>query len=454
MANEMVRRWLTLRRQSDIVVDMVVGHSVPVCLPPVKRRVCGCVRLTVTDAGDISASPRTDPIDAAGVQEQQRVAEARLRQAQKLEAIGTLAGGIAHDFNNILWVISGNNELAMTALPADHPVRRNLQRIEQACNRAQDLVRQILSFSRQGEQQKQPLQISSIVKEALKLLRASLPVTIEIRPTIVQEKAMVLADVGQVNQVLLALCTNAAHAMREEGGVLEVGLERCQLSETDGDRPPELEPGPYVVLTVSDTGEGIRPEIRERIFDPFFTTKPVDQGTGLGLSVTHGIVRSHGGTITVSSHPGQGATFRVYLPEMQPAKPVGAGGDLASLPHGCERVLLVDDEEGVREVVSALLARLGYRVECCARPDDALRRFESDPQGFDMVITDQTMPHLTGDRLATELLRLRADVPIVLLTGHSDRLADQQAAGLGVRALLFKPVSIRELAVTVRNALD
>jgi signal transduction histidine kinase/BarA-like signal transduction histidine kinase len=385
-------------------------------------------------------------------EEERRVAEARLRQAQKMEAIGTLAGGIAHDFNNILWVIAGNNELAMVGLPTAHPIRRHLMRIEQACGRAQNLVKQILNFSRQGEQERQPLQIGTIVKESLKLLRPALPAGIEIRSAIIEDAGTIMADLPQINQVLMALYSNAVDAMGSQG-LLEVSLERRNLSAETAGPLAGLESGDYVVLTVADSGAGIAPEDMERIFDPFFTTKPVDRGTGLGLSVAHGILRSHGGAIRVQSALERGSVFQVFLPLLAEVEAAPAGA-FDTLPRGKERILFIDDNQAVLEVGTEMLTRLGYHVTSRQNPEEALALFRDDPSAFDLVLTDQTMPHLTGDRLAVALMEMRPELPVIMCTGHSERVSAEVMARIGVRAILTKPLTGASLANTLRQALD
>jgi CheY-like chemotaxis protein len=341
----------------------------------------------------------------------------------------------------------------MVGLPTAHPIRRHLLRIEQACGRAQDLVRQILSFSRQGEQERQPLQISTIVKESLKLLRPSLPAGIEIRSEISEDAGTVMADLSQINQVLMALYSNASDAMREDGGLLEVRLERRHLAAETAGPLAGLDSGEYVVLTVADSGVGIAPGDMERIFDPFFTTKPVDRGTGLGLSVAHGILRSHGGAIRAESAPGQGTLFQVFLPLLASAEAVPADA-FDSLPRGKERILFIDDNQAVLEVGTEMLARLGYRVTSRHNPEEALALFRADPSAFDLVLTDQTMPQLTGERLAVAAIAIRPELPVIMCTGHSERISADAMSRIGVRAILTKPLTAASLARTLRQALD
>ena len=358
---------------------------------------------------------------------QKKKFEAQMLQTQKLEAVGTLAGGIAHDFNNILWIITGNTELAAGSIEPENPAQHNLKRIEQASQRAKDLVSQILSFSRQSPQEKRPLKINAIVKESLKLMRASLPATIEIRQNIPPESPTVLADLSQINQVIVNLCANAAHAMREKGGILEVSLVEIDLNEEDARSHQDLTPGRYAILSIIDTGHGIAAEDMGRIFDPFYSTKQVDEGVGLGLSVTHGIVKNHGGAITVHSKPDTGATFNVLFPVVEKQEPEPARIPFSDIPKGHERILYVDDDQGLLDMGETILRRLGYRVTATPNPVEALGWIKDRPARFDLVITDQTMPKLTGENLAQEMLRVRPDLPIILCTGYSELIDEEKA---------------------------
>ncbi len=371
--------------------------------------------------------------------------EKQVRQSQKLEALGTLAGGIAHDFNNVLTPILGYTEMAVDDLPPGSRVRESLTRVLSAAERARDLVKQILAFSRRGEQERHSIHLAPLVRETLKLVSATLPKTIEIRSRIDDQADLAVADATQIHQVLLNLCTNAWHAMGDEGGVLEVSLEAVDGAEG-------APAGPHVHLAVRDTGCGIPAGVLERIFEPFFTTKPVGEGTGLGLSAVHGIVRGHGGVVTVESEPGAGSTFHVYLP-------LSAGQATADRteeppPRGTERVLFVDDEEAIADLGRQSLESLGYRVTATTSSLEALELFRRDPHAFDVVVTDQTMPELTGANLARELLTLRPDLPIVLCTGFSRAVNSDSARQLGVRRFLPKPASIGDLGRAVRQALD
>jgi len=379
--------------------------------------------------------------------------EAQLRQAQKMEAIGTLAGGIAHDFNNILSPIMGYTEMALSELPEESRMARDLQQVLDASNRATDLVRQILTFSRQREQERQPVRVALIVKEALKLLRASLPSTVEFRHRIEAEEEVVLADPTQIHQILMNLCTNAGHAMRETGGTLTVELSATRVDDVAPGNGLEL--GSYVRLTVSDTGHGMPTDVLERIFEPYFTTKDREtgEGTGLGLAVVHGIVEACDGTIAVESELGQGTTFYVLLPLVKEVESATAEGR-SPLPSGTGRILVVDDEPEMARMVEQMLVRLGYDVLSRTSSMDALDAFAAQPDSFDLVVTDMTMPAMTGVDLSKKLMAIRPEVPIIICTGFSELIDEHKAQALGIRALLMKPVNHRVLAEAVRRSLD
>jgi len=385
-------------------------------------------------------------------QEEQKL-KVQVQRAQRMEAIGTLAGGIAHDFNNILTAIIGYTELLRYDLPEDRKAQASLEAIYEAGIRAKDLVHQILTFSRQSEEEKRPLRISTIIREALKLLRASLPATIEIRQNLKSESDTVLANPTQIHQVLINLCTNSAQAMREKGGVLEVRLEDTDLDSEDAAANPELKPGSYVILTVRDTGSGIAPEIVERIFDPYFSTRDPEQGTGMGLAVVHGIVKSTGGSIVVDSAPGEGTAIHVFFPRMRSTVTPEARV-LSPFPTGNEQILFVDDEKALVDIGVQLLEHLGYRVVARTSSIEALEAFRSQPEKFDLVMSDQTMPNMTGEMLAKELIRIRPDIPIVLCTGYSDLISEDKAKILGIKKLIMKPILMREMSEAIRQILD
>ncbi len=379
--------------------------------------------------------------------------ENHMRQVQKMEAIGTLAGGIAHDFNNILGIILGNTELALDEVPDWNPARQNLMEVRTASFRARDVVKQILAFSRKAYTPREPVDMGEMVSESLKLMRSSIPTSIEIRQRIAPQTLMVKGDSGQLQQVLMNLCTNASHAMHEAGGCLEVILEPHEEAAKSAAAHPNLEPGAYVHLSVSDTGEGILPEIMDRIFEPYFTTKDVGEGSGLGLSVAQGIIDRHQGRIVCRSTPERGTTFDVYLMRLE-EETAEKKSDAGRMPTGTERVLFVDDEEGIAVTCSAALKTLGYEVVSCTSPQAAWEMFKKSPDRFDIVVTDLTMPEMTGDRLAKKMIGIRSDLPVVLCTGYSDRVSKDQAARMGICRYVMKPVSKKTLAETVRKALD
>jgi PAS domain S-box-containing protein len=377
----------------------------------------------------------------------------QLRHAQKMEAVGTLAGGIAHDFNNILTPISGYTELTLINLPPDNPSKQYLEEVLEAIKRAKSLVAQILTFSRQKKQEKIPVQIAPILKEALKLMRASIPTTIEIRQDI-SACGAVMADPTQIHQVIINLCTNANHAMKITGGSLTVKLNEVEVKEDNKENNIILDPGKYLLLTVKDTGHGIAPEVVQRIFEPYFTTKAEGEGTGLGLSVVHGIVKSHGGDIHVTSQTGKGTVFCVYLPlieteiaEVPPPSPT-------LIPRGNERILLVDDEKPVAEVLSKMLEDLGYDTIVMTESPKALSLIKQQSESLDLVITDLTMPKMTGLRLAVESRKIKPELPFILVTGNRKALVENAEKRYGIRGILFKPVELEQLATLVRDALN
>ncbi len=379
--------------------------------------------------------------------------EAHVRNAQKMESLGTLAGGIAHDFNNILAAILGYADLAALESPAGTGLKQYIDQISLAGRRAKDLVNQILTFSRQGQSEKRPIDISRSIGEALKLLKATLPRTIEIRENILPRLAPVFADETQIHQIVMNLCANAHYAMKTTGGVLDVGLTTATISEQDSMAYPDMKPGRYLKLTVADTGSGIAPDLADRIFEPYFTSKPAGEGTGMGLSTVHGIVKDHGGSIKVYSEAGVGTTFNVFLPV------VGTFTETyeehaQELPTGWESILFVDDEKSLIDLGRDLLERLGYRVETRASAIDAIEAFRSDPQKYDLIISDMTMPKMAGDELASQMRSIRPDIPIILCSGFSEALNTQAMETIGAYAILRKPITYADLAKTVRMVLD
>jgi PAS domain S-box-containing protein len=407
------------------------------------------------DRGELEGflAVQRDIADRKHAEEQRERLESQLRQAQKLETIGTLAGGIAHDFINILVPIIVYSDMAVRSLEAGHPLREDLLEVIKSANRARDLVKQILTFSRQTEQECFPIEPAPIIKEALKLLRASIPATIVIVPDIDVDSGTVIADPSQIHQVLMNLCTNAYHAMRDTGGVLNVRLKQVSVGNGDVPLHHNLPAGDYVRLSVSDTGCGMDQQTIDRIFEPFFTTKQVGEGTGLGLSVVHGIITRYGGVILVHSEPGKGSTFDVYFPRTHSgAMPLVSGE--ASVVGGRERVLVVDDDPAVAETTKIVLEQFGYAVTVRSGGQEALELFRKDPRRFDLVLSDQTMPYMTGDHLARELIRIRIDIPIILMTGYSETVDERKCTQLGIDRLLMKPVGPNDLARAVRDVLD
>ena len=379
--------------------------------------------------------------------------EQQLIQSQKMEAIGTLASGIAHDFNNVLSAIMGYVELAqMDNGPGSTVHQYELAQVLKATHRARELVRQILSFSRKTEHDRQPLDPEPLVHEALTLLRASIPSTIEIRPHFDLQDVQIMANATQFHQVIMNLCTNAAHAMEESGGILDVRLQKVSLSGATAARQG-VAPGRYLEVRVSDTGPGIPPALQERIFDPYFTTKAQDKGSGMGLAVVRSIVESHGGSIDVDRRTGDGACFCVLMPitaQMSRIHP----DKTDILPCGSESILFVDDEPDLVDLGKQMLSRLGYRVTGCDQSLGALALVQAQPDRFDLVVTDTTMPNMTGDVLAARLLAIRPDLPILLCSGYSEQMTSEKADRLGIAAFLMKPLAISDLACTLRDVLD
>jgi PAS domain S-box-containing protein len=377
--------------------------------------------------------------------------EQQLRQVQKMEAIGTLAGGIAHDFNNILAIIIGNAELALDDLKSKSLVRDNVRQIFAASKRGRDLVKQILTFSRKTEGGKRPVKMAPLVKETFKMLRASVPNTVIMNLDIKAKSPTILADPSQIQQVLMNLVTNAVHAM-DGSGKLSITLSTSIRRSVHPD-DPEVKPGRYVQLTVKDTGMGMTPEVQERAFEPFFTTKETGQGTGMGLAVVYGIVKSHGGFVTVDSRMGEGSTFSVFLPYEQ-ATEVEEEESTVPAPSGKGQILFVDDEPSLVTITREMLERLGYDVVTATDSRGALGLFLDDPSRFDLVITDQVMPEMTGMNLAEQILKVRPDVPILLCTGYSETVSAEEAKKVGIREFLMKPLAKVELASTIRSVLD
>jgi signal transduction histidine kinase/ActR/RegA family two-component response regulator len=374
----------------------------------------------------------------------------RLHQIHKMESIRTIAGGIAHDFNNILFIIIGNIELAFEETRDWHPVYPKLETIRTAALRAAEIVKLLLSFSQTSNEEQAPTDLIPVIKDALILLRASIPTTIGIHTEFPDGAVMILSDKIQIGQILMNLCTNASQAMEQTGGLLEIGVGTKVLPEESAGALPA---GNYAEITVSDNGPGIDPGLLGRIFDPYFTTREVGKGSGLGLAVVYTIVKNHKGTITVQNRPEGGARFTMLFP-MVDQKPGIKTEPTDESFHGTERILFVDDEVNVTEMAMELLKLFDYRVEAMSDPEDALAVFKLNPGYFDVVITDMTMPKMTGAKLAEKLIRIRPDIPIILCTGHSSLIDEEKARQLGIAAYMMKPVSMAKIAKTIRKLMD
>ncbi len=386
--------------------------------------------------------------------------EEQLRQAQKMEAIGTLAGGIAHDFNNILTSIIGYTELIKFTLHTKDTFDktiflRDLDQILQAGIRAKELVNQILAFSRQQDHQAKPVQIHTVIHEALNLLHSSIPKSVEIRENISEHNTLVFADPTQIHQVVMNLCTNAYHAMRNTGGILAVELVHREI-HPDDEKSSNLQmtPGSYLLLKISDTGIGMERATLDRIFDPYFTTKESGEGTGLGLAVVHGIIKNHDGHITVYSEPGKGTSFHIYLPRIVSENSTAEVEVLKSVPTGKEHILVIDDEPNITEMEKRLLEGLGYTVTSVTNPFEALNLISDDPGMCDLVLTDMTMPKMNGAELARKILKVRDDMPVILCTGFSELINEKKARAIGVREYVMKPLIRNEIAYAIRRSLD
>jgi signal transduction histidine kinase/CheY-like chemotaxis protein len=380
--------------------------------------------------------------------------ENKLEQTQKMETIGGLAGGIAHDFNNILFPIMGHTEMLLEDIPKDNPIQKRLKGIYNASLRAKNLVKQILIFSRQERSEKKQIKMQPIIKEALKLIRSTIPSTIEIKYDIQKDCCSIKADPIHIHQIVMNLATNAYHAMEETGGELIFNLKQIELSEPNLNIP-DLSLGVYACLTILDTGKGIDKEVKQKMFDPFFTTKKPGKGTGMGLSVVYGIVTEMKGAIDVKSKQGKGTKFHVYLPESketkvkEPTHPIKL-----ELPCGIEHILLVDDEVSIVQMEKNMLERLGYKVTAHSSSIDALETFRKTPGRFDMVITDMAMPKMSGDKLSTEVNKICPGTPVLLCTGFSETMSEEKAATLGINGFLLKPFVMKDLAQKIREILD
>jgi signal transduction histidine kinase len=380
--------------------------------------------------------------------------ERQLQQVLKIQAIGTLAGGIAHDFNNILFPIVGYTELTMDEVPDDSVAHNNLEEVLKAAHRAKDLVQQILTFSRQSGQERKPVKVQLIIKEALQLLRASIPASIEIINKIDDDCHPVMGDATQIHQVIMNLCTNAYQAMQDKGGTLEVNLSEVYVGYEETAKKIGMQPGKHLQLLVRDEGCGMDAVVLGRIFEPYYTTKEQGKGTGLGLSVIHGIVKNHRGDISVTSSPGKGTTFKVYLPITEDAEIATELEPSNGTVKGNERILLIDDEEQIVSMEQQMLENLGYEVTARTDSTEALKEFSQQPQNFDLVITDMTMPQMTGDELAQKLLNIKPDIPVILCTGFNEDITEEKALSMGIQKFVMKPVIKNDLATTIRTVLD
>ncbi len=380
--------------------------------------------------------------------------EEHLHQTSKMESIGTIAGGIAHDFNNLLYMIVGNAELALEDIPEWNPTHTHIEEIKTASLRAAGIVKQLLNFSRKIDHKRIPISVITIVKDALKFMRSTIPSTVEIRKHLPDTDISIMADSIQINQILMNLFTNASQAMEETGGIIGINVEKKSLTEGSADNYPDLSAGEYVKITVSDTGPGIEPEIIDRIFDPYFTTKEVGKGSGMGLAVVHGLVNNHNGAITVDNELGKGATFTILLPMVFDEPVMEAKPSSDKIPRGNETILFVDDEESIATMIGQMLERLGYQVETQLNPLEALELFKSKPHEFDLVITDMTMPQMTGVKLSKKLKIVRSDIPVIICTGHSSLIDEDKAKEMGLDSYVLKPIVKREIARTIQEVLD
>lgn len=384
---------------------------------------------------------------------ERRAIESQLHLARKMESIGTLVGGIAHDFNNILYMIMGNTELALEDVPAWNPAHDQLQEIKTAGLRATDIVNQLLNFSRKSDQDLMPINLIHVIKNALKFMRSSLPSNITIRKHLPETETVIQADPVQIHQLVMNICTNASQAMEGTGGVIHITVKTDFLPEDFSNKHPKLRSGYYATIEISDSGPGIDPTVIDRIFDPYFTTKAFGKGSGMGLAVVHGIVTNHGGVVTVESPPGKGAVFTIHLPVVDDeALPESKPSE--EIPCGTESILFIDDEASIVNMSRNILERLGYQVDTRMNPEDALNLFQSRPQEYDLVITDMTMPQMTGVQLAEQLKALRSDIPVIICTGNSSLIDEKKASELGIDAYVMKPATKRAIATTIRSVLN
>ena len=442
-------------RETKMMIDKVLSgerfSSVETCRFNKKGEI---IPVSISGAiyKDQDGNPIGSIINLRDISEQKGM-EAQLQQSQKMEAIGTLAGGIAHDFNNMLFPIVGHSEMLRADLPADSPLQHHVNMILEATMRSKDLVKQILAFSRQGHQEINLIKLQPIIKESIKLLRSSIPTTIDIQHEIDPGCGAIVADPTQVHQIFMNLATNSYHAMEDSGGRLKVDLKQVRM-EPDQSLLPDLTPGEYARLTVSDTGIGIEKAAMNKIFDPYFTTKATGKGTGLGLSVVQGIVKRCHGDICIYSEPGKGTEVQVYLPIADRRVEPMRTDQSETIQGGTEKILLVDDEANIAKTEQQLLERLGYRVTIRTGSVDALEAFKANPDRFDLVVTDMNMPNMTGVQLAGEIKKIRPEIPIILCTGYSYQVNEEQSKALGIQGFIMKPVMTKEIAGVIRKVLD
>ena len=404
----------------------------------------------------VSRDKQGNPIHMTGINydiTEEKELKEQIQQTQKMESIGNLAGGIAHDFNNLLFPIIGMSELLMEDLATDGPDWKKAEEILKAAQRGSELVKQILAFSRQSEHKKIPTRVQQVLKEVLNLSRSTIPSIIEIDHSIQPDCGLIMADPTKIHQVAMNIITNAYHAVEAKGGKITVKLEEMPLA-TSGFLDTDLGPGNYAVLSISDTGPGMSESVIPKIFDPYFTTKEKGKGTGLGLAVVYGIIKDHRGAITVKSEIGSGTTFTVYLPLMEKPGDVQSIEPIEACKGGDERILVVDDEETVANLEEKVLERLGYQVTKCIKSRDALALFQSNPGSYDLILSDMTMPDLTGDQLAIKIKSIRPDIPVIICTGFSEKIDAKKAKKIGIDGFLTKPVLRSELAKKIRSVLE
>ena len=406
-------------REEEVVFRTKRGEPLPALWSAVvvEMEQEDCLLSTVMDISDLKkAEKEKDSL------------QRELQQAHKMEAVGNLAGGIAHEFNNVLGIILGNAELALDDVPDWNPAKESLKEIRKASFRAKEVVRQILSFARKTMTAIKPLEISTIVKESLKLMRASIPAMVDIQSNIPSRPSMILGDPTELHQIVINLCTNAAYAMKDSGGRLQVGISEVRLNEKDASGYEDISPGDFVRLTVKDSGEGIPPDVLEKVFEPYFTTKEFGAGSGMGLAVVYGLVKKCKGAIKIASTVGEGTTVELLFPKINEKAPAENKRE-GELPKGNERILLVDDDPSIVNMICQMLERLSYTVTSITDSKAALERFQSTPDDFDLVITDMAMPNMSGDQLAAELIKVRESIPILLCTGHSDAVDEKIGQG-------------------------